>query len=163
MIEIKKFLLPVALQLLGVIVVIAEVIVPSGGILAIVACGVFAYSLYIVFTDISTFAGGIFLIADVICIPVLIIVGLKLLAKSPVTLRKTLSKEEGVTSQSPSLESYLGKEGITVTNLRPSGVAIIDDQRVDVISRGEYIEKNSTIVVHSVTANQIIVRKKEEI
>lgn len=154
--------LTVILQLIGVIVIIAEIILPSGGILSVLAAGIFAYSLYVVFHDVSVSAGFVFVTADVIMIPILVIVGLKLLAKSPVTLRTMLSSKEGVTSQPSELDEFLGMEGIAVTDLRPAGTAVINGKRVDVISRGEYLEKNSRIVVSSVTGNQIIVREIEE-
>ncbi len=154
--------LPIILQLVGVVVMIAEIILPSGGILSIVALGVFGYSLFIVFNEISMTIGFSFVAADLILIPVLVIVGLKLLARSPVTLRKTLSRKEGVSSQSSELESYVGTQGNAVTDLRPAGIAVINGKRVDVVTRGEYLEKDSAIIVTAVTGNQIIVRKKDE-
>ncbi len=157
-----SLLLPIILQLVGVVVVIAEIILPSGGILSIVALGVFGYSLFIVFNEISMVIGFCFVAADLILIPVLVILGLKLLARSPVTLRKTLAREEGVSSQSSELESYVGTQGNAVTNLRPAGIAVINGKRVDVVTRGEYLEKDSAIIVTAVTGNQIIVRKKDE-
>ena len=157
-----SLLLPVILQLVGVVVIIAEIILPSGGILSIAALGVFGYSLFIVFNEISMTIGFSFVAADLILIPVLVIVGLKLLARSPVTLRKTLSRKEGVSSQSSELESYIGTQGNAVTDLRPAGIAVINGKRVDVVTRGEYLEKDSAIVVAAVTGNQIIVRKKDE-
>jgi membrane-bound ClpP family serine protease len=80
-----------------------------------------------------------------------------MLARSPAALKKSLSSADGVTSQAADLEGYLGKEGVAVTNLRPSGIALIDGRRLDVVSRGEYIEKNAPIIVSAVTGNQIIV------
>ena len=157
-----SLLLPIILQLVGVVVIIAEIILPSGGILSIVALGVFGYSLFIVFNEISMTIGFSFVAADLILIPVLVIVGLKLLARSPVTLRKTLSGKEGVSSQSSELESYVGTQGNAVTDLRPAGIGIINGKRVDVVTRGEYLEKDSAIIVTAVTGNQIIVRKKDE-
>ena len=157
-----RLLLPIILQLVGVVVIIAEIILPSGGILSIAALGVFGYSLFIVFNEISMTIGFSFVAADLILIPVLVIVGLKLLARSPVTLRKTLSRKEGVSSQSSELESYVGRQGNAVTNLRPAGIAVINGKRVDVVTRGEYLEKDSAIIVTAVTGNQIIVRKKDE-
>lgn len=154
--------LPIILQLAGVVVIIAEIIIPSGGILSIVAIGVFGYSLFIVFYEISMTIGFSFVAADLILIPVLVIVGLKLLARSPATLRKTLSRKEGVSSQSSELESYVGTQGNAVTDLRPAGIAVINGKRVDVVTRGEYLEKDSAIIVTAVTGNQIIVRKKDE-
>ena len=158
----KDLILPIILQLVGVVVIISEIIIPSGGILSIVAVAVLGYSLFVVFNDISTNAGLAFVIADVMLIPVLVIVGLKLLAKSPVTLRQTLSREEGVSSQPSELDSYVHMEGTAVTDLRPAGTAMINDKRVDVVTRGEYLEKGSTIFVTAVTGNQIIVRKKDD-
>jgi membrane-bound serine protease (ClpP class) len=52
-------------------------------------------------------------------------------------------------------------EGRAVTDLRPSGVAIIDQQRIDVVTRGEYLEKQTEIVVAAVRGNQIVVKQKE--
>ena len=157
-----SLLFPFILQLVGVVVIIAEIILPSGGILSIAALGVFGYSLFIVFIEISITIGFYFVAADLILIPVLVIVGLKLLARSPVTLRKTLSRKEGVSSQSSELESYVGRQGTAVTDLRPAGIAVINGKRVDVVTRGEYLEKDSAIIVTAVTGNQIIVRKKDE-
>jgi len=157
-----RLLLPIILQLVGVVVIIAEIILPSGGILSIVALAIFGYSLFIVFNEISMIIGFSFVAADLIFIPVLVIVGLKLLARSPVTLRKTLSRKEGVSSQSSELESYVGTQGNAVTDLRPAGIAVINGKRVDVVTRGEYLEKDSAIIVTAVTGNQIIVRKKDE-
>ena len=154
-------LLSIVLQLVGVMVIIAEIILPSGGILSIVALGVFGYSLFIVFNDISKTIGFAFVVADLVIIPVLVIVGLKLMAKSPVTLRKKLSRKDGVSSQSPELDGYIDMPGTTATDLRPAGIAVINGKRVDVVTRGEYVQKDSAIIVTAVTGNQIIVRKKD--
>lgn len=158
----ENIILPIILQLMGVVVVIAEIILPSGGILSILAAGVFGYSLFIVFNDISKTAGMAFVAADIILIPVLVIVGLKMLARSPATLRKTLSREEGVSSQSPELDSYLNSGGRAITDLRPAGMALIDGKRMDVVTRGEYLDRDTEIRVTAVTGNQIIVRKKDD-
>ena len=155
----KNLLIPILLQLIGVAVIIAEVIIPSGGILAIIATGLLGYSIYLVFSGVSYFAGTIFIVVDMITLPIIIIIGLKMLAKSPLTLKKTLSNEDGVTSQPKELREFLDMEGITITDLRPSGMALINGRRVDVVSRGEYIDNDIKIYVSDVTGNQIIVRE----
>ena len=157
----KAFNLTIILQLVGILVIIAEIIIPSGGILSIIAVGVFGYSLYIVFSQVSSSAGMAFIMADMVIIPVLVYFGLKILAKSPVTLRARLSKTDGVTSQDLKQNAYIGMEGRTATDLRPSGVAMINHNRVDVVTRGEYLEKQTEIVVIAVRGNQIIVKQKE--
>lgn len=153
--------LTIILQLVGILVIIAEIIIPSGGILSILAVGVFGYSLYIVFAQVSASAGMVFIMADMVIIPILVYFGIKMLAKSPVTLRTRLSRKDGVTSQDLEQNVYLGMEGRAVTDLRPSGVAIINQNRIDVVTRGEYLEKQTEIVVTAVRGNQIIVKQKE--
>ena len=152
---------PVFLQLVGILVIIAEIILPSGGILSILAAGLFGYSLYLVFTNISASAGMAFIIADLFIVPILVYFGIKFLAKSPVTLRTRLSKENGVTVQSPDQNNYLGCLGLAATDLRPSGIARIKGKRVDVMTRGEYLEKQTEIVVIAVSGNQIVVKQKD--
>ncbi|MDY0222182.1 MAG: NfeD family protein [Desulfobacterium sp.] len=151
---------PLVLQLVGVAIIIVEIIIPSGGIISILAALVFGYSLYIAFTQISPGMGMLFVLADMIIIPAFVYVGLKMIARSPVTLRSTLSRAQGVVSEEPGIEGYAGKEGLARTDLRPAGFAVIDGRRVDVVTRGEYISKDTPIVVHGITGNQIIVRKK---
>jgi len=155
-----NLLVPVILQLAGIGIIIAEIIIPSGGILSILAVGIFAYSLYLVFSGISIFAGMVFLTVDLITIPILIILGLKFIARSPVTLRETLSREQGVTSQAEDMEQYLGHEGIALTDLRPAGMAMLNDRRTDVVTRGEYLNKGTPVIVIKITGNQIVVKEQ---
>ena len=68
-----SLLLLIILQLVGVVVIIAEIILPSGGILSIVALSVFGYSLYIAFGEISKTVGFAFVAAVLVLIPVLVI------------------------------------------------------------------------------------------
>ena len=151
--------IPIILQLVGVIVLIAEIIIPSGGLLGMVTIGLFGYSLYLVFTGISVFAGMIFVVADIIMLPVVLFAGIKLLAKSPATLKTSLSKADGYSSQSEELEQYMGLTGTAITDLRPAGTGRINNMRVDVVSRGEYIDKGSEILVSAVEGNRVVVRK----
>jgi len=154
----RDLLIPLIFQLAGVIVIIAETIIPSGGILGIIAACLIGYSLYHVFSELTVVTGWLFVLADAVMIPLLVFAGLKLLARSPVTLRRTLSSREGVTSQSPDLEALSGKEGIAMTDLRPSGKALIDGKKVDVVSQGDYIQKGEPIDVVMVSGNQVIVK-----
>ncbi len=51
-----------------------------------------------------------------------------------------------------------GKYGITISQLRPAGIALIENERVNVISDGSYVEKNVPIEVVKVEGGKIIVR-----
>ncbi len=152
-------IIPIVLQFVGVAIIMAEVLIPSGGLLAILAIVLFGYSLFSVFTGISTQMGVGFVLADLVIIPVTVYFAFKALAKSPVTLRKRLSSELGVSVQDKDLEQHIGKEGIAVTDLRPSGMAMIANERIDVVTEGNYLAKDSPLIVVTVTGNQIIVKE----
>ena len=44
--------------------------------------------------------------------------------------------------------------------LRPSGIADVDGERVDVVSDGEFIERGTQIIVTRVEGNRIVVRRQ---
>ena len=151
----------IVLQLVGAAVIIAEIIIPSGGVLAILAVSIIGYSLWSVFAGISTTAGIVFAVADAVLLPVVVIIGIKMLARSPATLRAELARKDGVTSQDPEMEKLKGLSGTAATDLHPSGMAKIDGRRVDVVTNGEYVERGAGIVVVSVTGNRIVVKELE--
>ncbi|MHB9027389.1 MAG: NfeD family protein [Candidatus Latescibacterota bacterium] len=55
----------------------------------------------------------------------------------------------------------VGKEGTTLSPLRPAGIAIIGGERVDVVTDGEFLEKNTPIRVLSVEGARVIVTRTE--
>lgn len=57
--------------------------------------------------------------------------------------------------------AYIGREGVTVTMLRPSGIAKIDGERVDVMTDGEFVEKGVKVKVTKTRQNTIIVAPVE--
>ncbi|NLW30104.1 MAG: serine protease, partial [Fibrobacter sp.] len=79
----NNIIIPILLQILGAAVIIAEFLVPSMGILTVTAIGLIGYSLYMVFTTVSVTAGFVFVFIDILFLPILVIVGIKLLAASP--------------------------------------------------------------------------------
>ncbi len=157
----NPYILPLSLQFLGILVILAEIFIPSLGVLAAIALGLLLYSLYLVFTTISTFAGMIFVGMDLMIIPFLLILGLKILAVSPLSLNKKLSSKKGVVSQAANPKEYVNKRGNCVTDLRPSGIALIEGKRLDVVTDGDYIEANTPVIVTRITGNQIIVERTD--
>lgn len=56
------------------------------------------------------------------------------------------------------LEGLVGSTGIALTTLRPAGTAILNNQRLDVLTLGDYIEKDTKIEVVRVDGNRVFVR-----
>ncbi|MGM0453950.1 MAG: NfeD family protein [Thermodesulfobacteriota bacterium] len=158
----SQMILPILLQVAGMAVLVAEILLPSGGVLTIIAVGLLGYSLYQVFAAISVAAGMAFVAADIVILPIVGIAGMKLLARSPLALRSSLSKTDGVVSYDEKLADYLGKQGVALTDMRPAGTAKIEGERVDVVTRGDYIEKGDAVEVSRVEGGRVVVRKKKE-
>jgi membrane-bound serine protease (ClpP class) len=53
----------------------------------------------------------------------------------------------------------VGKEGTAVSTLRPAGIALINNQRVDVVSEGGYIEQGTSIRVLEINGPRVIVAR----
>jgi len=53
-------------------------------------------------------------------------------------------------------------EGTAHTPLRPAGTAVIGGKRIDVVTRGEMIDRRSRIRVIEVSGNRVVVEKIEE-
>ena len=51
----------------------------------------------------------------------------------------------------------LGREGVTLTPLRPSGAAAIDGVRLSVVTEGEFLETGTRIVVAQIEGERIVV------
>ncbi len=76
----------------------------------------------------------------------------------PMVLGQQTTRAEGFTAAHDQSE-LLGKEGVTEMNLRPAGRALFGDDRVNVITRGEFIEKGSAVRVIETSGSRIVVEK----
>ncbi len=73
-----------------------------------------------------------------------------------IILTSAETKKEGFQSAAV-LKSYLGKTGRSLSPLRPTGRAVIEQKTVDVITEGEFIDKDKAIKVIKIEGNKIIV------
>jgi membrane-bound serine protease (ClpP class) len=65
---------------------------------------------------------------------------------------ETIKSSAGVTDT----EIFVGTEGVAASSLRPSGTGLFNNQRYNVISNGDFIEKDSNIVIVEVHDNNHI-------
>lgn len=74
------------------------------------------------------------------------------------TLRQSLTRAEGYSSAREELQELLGREGVALTTLRPAGMADFNGDRVDVVTEGEMVSKDSRLKVILVEGNRIVVK-----
>jgi membrane-bound ClpP family serine protease len=62
-------------------------------------------------------------------------------------------------SASEDLAYFIGSEGTTITVLRPSGTANFNGVKLDVVSEGEFIPKDSNVKIVKVEGHRIVVNQ----
>ena len=146
----------ISLVIFGVLLLLAEIILPSGvsgvmgGLCLLVAIVLgFTQSFNL---GISLLFGSMFFAAFMLWLFV------RFVPDSPigklVFLKKSAKEWDGFETANKTL---LGKTGISCTMLRPSGMAVIDDERIDVVTEGEMIQKDQPIKVIEIGSNRIVV------
>jgi len=145
----------VILIVIGIILLIAEIFIPSFGVTGVI--GIVAIIAGVVFTS-DTFIGGLLLFTVIIVVAlILMYIAYKVMSsvKSPLILTESVNEEE----VNEKLEFFLGKNGKALTPLRPSGTGDFDGVRLDVLTRGEFIEKGKDITIEEIKGKKIVVKE----
>ncbi len=142
----------IILFVLGLLAVFAEILLPG---MIIGMCGTIcvAASIYFAYQADEKALGNILLITSILSIPLFVILWYRMTSR---TFAITASEEGFAASEG--FEILLGKEGVSVTPLRPSGIAIVEGRRVDVLTRGEMLPNSTRIKVIEVRGNKIVVK-----
>ncbi|MFQ5503690.1 MAG: NfeD family protein [Planctomycetota bacterium] len=148
----------------GLLVILAEVFFPSFGVLSIIASILLVGAAFLSFQH-GLGTGIAFLVAIGITVPVVLVVAFRLLprtglGKHLILVGPTFQPSED-TVRERGLEDMLGKHGVTLTPLRPSGTVRVGERSLDAMTRGEPIEAGTPVVVLSIELAQVVVARKD--
>jgi membrane-bound serine protease (ClpP class) len=150
----------IILFILGIILVIAEFFVP-GGIMGALGFASMITSLYLASGDFVHMTISLLtaLAASIIVSILLVkVFGKRMNIFKKLILRDSTNTESGYVSNKSRAE-LLGLEGVAFTTLRPSGTAIIADERLDVVTEGSFISQGQRVKVVKVEGSRIVVRE----
>jgi len=155
----------VALLIAFYALVVAEILIPSGGLLAISAAVVAVTSVIIGFTY-SAFLGLTLTLVYLVTTPILFAALVKLWPKTRIgrsmlnrdTLESSSELPEPTTIDGTALTEFIGQTGVATSNLLPSGQVKIAGHKSDAISTGLPIDAGSIIVVTRVHSAKLQVR-----
>ncbi len=156
----------ITLLLIGVVLLVMEAFIPSGGIIGILALASFAAATFTAFTQGPKVGGIVMLTAFGITSSA--IYGLiKFWPHSPigkliVIRRPTDGDVLPHDEHYESLKSIIGDVGTTVTALIPGGVIQVKGKKFDAVSEGIAIEAGKAVKVVAMRTNTIIVRPTAE-
>jgi membrane-bound serine protease (ClpP class) len=143
---------------IGFILLIIELVTPGFGVTGISGIILLLAGCYRAFVKLNVLWG-----ITATALSVIVIVGFfKIFQKSfmwgKIKLEAREHKSEGFES-SGDMTVFLDKKGMTLTILRPSGIAQIDGKRVDVTAETDFIEKEKPVTVVRIEGNKIVVRE----
>lgn len=153
----------IALFVGGIILMLIELFVPSFGVLG--ALGIIALGSGVVLSANKTGQALQSLGIAVLAAAVIIVIVVRIFKHRGIWNRFILSdkldKESGYVSNVEQTE-LLGATGVASSVLRPSGTAVIDGQKYDVVTNGEFIPANTPIKVIHVEGMRIVVSAWQE-
>ena len=153
-------LMSVLLFSIGVILVIIELFVVGAvlGILGFIAI----IGSFILVGDNLLIMGAIIAVALILTTIEWVILVKCFNRKIPffekVILRDSTNKESGYTSHDDR-SHLIGKVCTTFTALRPSGIILVDDDRIDAVSDGNFIQKDQQVKIVQVEGTRVVVRE----
>lgn len=110
-----------------------------------------------------TFTAGLYAVIGVIIGIGLSFLFLKFLPRrnmwSKIALKDRLTEEQGYSSLSEEYAQLRDKRGKTITDLRPVGTVLINGKEYSVISNGQWIKRDTEVVVVDVDGTKILVKE----
>jgi membrane-bound ClpP family serine protease len=149
----------VLLCVVGLALLVAEVLFVSFGMIAVLAGVSLLSAIFVAFQQSIAF--GVTMVAvEAIAAPLVLTFAFRLLPKTPFGKALILAGPARPVADA-SLRALVGKTGVSLSPLRPAGFARIDGQRFDVVTRGEMLDADSTLVVVDVSGNHVVVARAE--
>ncbi len=152
-----NWLLPIALQGLAFAVAMAEIVVPSFGLLSALCLGLLGYSWYLIVTTLAGAAIPIFIAADIALIPLGFFLGIRLIGKSPLSHRSDMGQGTGMEDGDQRLQALVGLIAVVEARLRPSGKIKLNEEIYEALSSGEFLEQGTKARVVAVQNGTLLV------
>lgn len=153
-----KYLWPAILQALAFAVAMAEIVVPSFGLLALVCAGLLAWSWFLII-ELPRSAALWFGLADLILIPIGIKIAFAYLGKSPASHTTDLGTGSGLETLDQELTRHVGATALVESPLRPTGRIRLGEDVFEAQTAGDYVEKGLTVKVVSVAGSRFQVER----
>ncbi|AYC29620.1 NfeD family protein [Paenisporosarcina cavernae] len=156
----------IILFLLGLFLLFAELFLP-GAIAGIMGIGLIIVSILFAGASLTvmTIAVLIALVAAILGMVIMVkLFGKNVKLFNKIILNDATTTDAGYVSNINRLE-LIGETAIAITGLRPSGTIMWNNERIDAVSEGNFIEKGRSVKILKVEGSRIVVReltKKEE-
>lgn len=153
----------IILLVAGLIILLIEVFVPSGGLLGVLAGASLLTSLGLAFSQ-GLGTGTLFLLIVVTSVPTVVGAGMHYwpntrLGRKMVLLPPSADEVDPTTNRDRELQALVGQVGRTLTPHLPSGITEFDGRRVDTIAIEPSLEPETLVRVVDVQGHRVLVRR----
>ncbi len=147
---------------IGLLMVCLEIFIP-GGIVGTAGAAGILISFWMAYTRLGSEVGSYFIFSGLLLVMAGISVSMIFFPKTRFSNRVFLSADQrGFASADDGLKEIEGLGGISLSRLRPSGIARVGGRRYSVVTMGEFIENGEKVKVVRVEGNRVIVKAIEE-
>ncbi len=157
-------LIPIALIIVGVLLIVAEVyLIPGLNVVGIIGAVMLLAAIAVAFLEAGVL-GGVLAMSSASLLSGGAFWWLwKSGAWNQFILSSSLQTDDKqIARESEQRARYLGKKGTAVTPLRPTGIAEIDGERIEVVTEGDFISAGSRVKVVAMDRRHYFVRLVSE-
>ena len=130
-------------------------LIPGGGLVGVLGLLVMAGGVYLAYSNYSMLTGNLILGGALIGILAITVIGFRRISRLRWADKETIDSR---VNELEFPEIKKGDKGIAFNNIKPNGTALINNQRVDVFSIGEFIDRETPIEVVKVEKNKVYVK-----
>jgi membrane-bound ClpP family serine protease len=158
--------LAILLLMVGFALIIAEIFLPSGGLILVMCVIAFAASFWAAYKawyGVSSLAFGLYLASLVILIPAFVIGSFQVFPRTPMGKRligaPTLEEVTPYAEEQAHLQSLIGHIGKTITPLIPGGMVSVNGERLHAFSEGVLIDPGVAVEILDARGTRVLVRE----
>jgi membrane-bound ClpP family serine protease len=154
---------PSLLMLVGVAMVMAEIFIPSGGVIGFLSFSSIVAAIVLAFVQSGPMLGIVFIMIACVAVPVALVAAFRFLPDTPVGKRllPTIPTTDEVMPDNEErrrLRELVGHTGRAKSKMLPSGAVEVDGHIIDAISEGGPIESGQFVRVIAVRGAMVLVR-----
>jgi membrane-bound serine protease (ClpP class) len=161
-VSISMLLLAILLYFISAALIVAEVLLPSAGIITIASIACLAGGITIFFSQGGAAMGLVGIVVGIIMFPTVFAASYHLLPRTRfgknIMLAGPERQQGGGVPDADRLQKLLGAKAVVVTPLRPVGMCDFSGEKIECVAESGYVEKGKTVKVIAVTGTQLTVR-----
>lgn len=152
-----------ALVAVGLVMILLEVFVPSGGVLGLLAIVALGAGVVTAFYELGPLAGLVVLTAVFVAVPIILVLAFRWFPLTPLG-RRVLPPAPAADDVIPDsaervkLRAFVGRFGQTKSELLPWGRIEIDGRRFEAVSEGGPIAEGAAVEIVGVQGKALVVR-----